>query len=236
MTILLTGHEGFIGRNLYKHLPEAHVIHERDVRQWRPRQHYEVCIHLAAEAGVRRSHSVPNFFWQRNVEASQHLFYEMPETYHIYASSSSVYEWWLSPYAMTKKAVEHIAPEYSLGLRFHTVYGPDSRPDMFFDKLCRDEIDYVTEHERDWTHVDDLCEAVITLMGHRLRGTIDVGTGSPSSVIDVAKHYRPERDYPVKQVVGERERTCARPKELKALGWRPRHHILLEEPSAYLYD
>jgi nucleoside-diphosphate-sugar epimerase len=135
---------------------------------------------------------------------------------------------------MTKKAMEEIAPENSIGLRFFTVFGPSSRGDMFFDMLLKDRIKYVTDHQRDWTHVDDVTDGIILLMekGEDITGCVDVGCGSPCSVEEVVEKYG-KGPYPVKEVTGEATYTCANPCVLESLGWKPKHHILTENIEQY---
>jgi UDP-glucuronate 4-epimerase len=111
-------------------------------------------IHLAAQAGVRHSLSVPHDYLDSNIcgflnvlEGCRHA-----RTRHLlYASSSSVYgansklpfsvgqnvDHPLSLYGASKKANELMAHAYAhlfdlpvSGLRFFTVYGPWGRPDM----------------------------------------------------------------------------------------------------------
>jgi UDP-glucuronate 4-epimerase len=113
-------------------------------------------IHLAAQAGVRRSLTHPQDYVASNLvgfanvlEAARAI-----EVQHlVYASSSSVYgartdapfvesdatDTPVSFYAATKKANEAMAHAYgqmhglrSTGLRFFTVYGPWGRPDMAY--------------------------------------------------------------------------------------------------------
>ena len=109
----------------------------------------------------------------------------------VYASSSSVYEWWQSPYAASKYAMEALAPDGSIGLRFHTVYGPNSRTDMLYDMLLKKDpkLSYITEHTRDWTHVDDVCSAIaLCVDNYRIieEKAIDVGNGKPVTVKEMA--------------------------------------------------
>jgi nucleoside-diphosphate-sugar epimerase len=128
--------------------------------------------------------------------------------------------------------MEEIAPKYSVGMRFHTVYGPDSRPDMFYDMMLNDKVEYLTEHKRDWTHVEDVVSAMkIILTDTRIYGKMDIGTGNPVSVIDVAKAYG-YREVPIKQVTGEREITHADNSRLRELGWEPKYNILEEAKNA----
>jgi UDP-glucuronate 4-epimerase len=239
--ILLTGtrgyRPGFIGGNFLRLYADKYDIVEYldDIRDWNHSKHYwedlDCIVHLAAMAGVRRSHQEPELYWDVNVNASKKIFESIDNSIPIiYASSSSVYEWWLSPYATTKWAMEAIAPENSLGLRFHTVYGPNSRTDMIYDKLLKKEVSYITRHTRDWTHVEDVCSALDicienfdNLKKHR---AIDVGNGEPVTVKQLADRLWPNNGLVVKEVTGERENTCADPSILLEYGWKPKHHVL----------
>lgn len=241
MRILLTGtqgyRKGFIGNrflDLYKDKYDI-VEFEGDIRdaQCIDLRGYDMVIHLAALAGVRRSHEIPEEYWQTNVTASKYIFdscryYKVPI---VYASSSSVYEWWQSPYAASKYAMEALAPDGSIGLRFHTVYGPNSRTDMLYDMLLKKDpkLSYITEHTRDWTHVDDVCSAIaLCVDNYRIieEKAIDVGNGKPVTVKEMADKVWPENNLPIKEVTGERENTCADPSVLLSYGWQPQHHIL----------
>ena len=240
--ILLTGcygyRRGFIANRFYDLYKDKYDIHryEEDIRDGVFYNSYDMVVHLAAMAGVRRSHEEPELYWDVNVKASQRLFKfysTKPDTPIIYASSSSIYEWWLSPYAMTKWMMECISPDNALGLRFHTVYGPNSREDMLYDMLQKQKVSYLTNHTRDWTHVDDVCSAIdiciteFELLKHHV--AIDVGNGRPVSVVDMANKVWPNNGLPVKEVTGERDHTCADPSILLRHGWDPVHHILEEE-------
>lgn len=248
MKVLLTGTKGyrpgFIANNFIRLYASKYDIteYDGDIREWDKAGEYwkrfDMILHLAAMAGVRRSHEEPELYWDVNVTASKRIFESVQPTVSsafqglpvIYASSSSVYEWWLSPYATTKFAMEAIAPKNSLGLRFHTVYGDNSRTDMLYDKLLKQDVSYLTNHTRDWTHVEDICSAIdiciqnfAELKPHR---AIDVGNGQPVSVVDMAKKLWPDNTLPVREVQGERQDTCADPTILLEYGWKPKYHIL----------
>jgi nucleoside-diphosphate-sugar epimerase len=239
MRILLTGtrgyRPGFIAGNFLRLYGDKYDILEfdGDIRDWNYSAYYwedfDFIIHLAAMAGVRRSHKEPELYWDVNVNASKKIFTAASQTPIIYASSSSIYEWWLSPYATTKYAMEAIAPKNTLGLRFHTVYGPNSRTDMLYDKLLKREVDYITNHTRDWTHVEDVCSAIDICIQNYYKidlPAIDVGNGRPVLVQDLADHLWPGNNLPVREVTGERANTCADPSVLAQLGWQPKHHVL----------
>lgn len=131
---------------------------------------------------------------------------------------------------MTKWTMECIAPPNALGLRFHTVYGPNSREDMLYDMLQKRKVEYLTNHTRDWTHVSDVCSAIdvciteFEVMKHHV--AIDVGNGAPVSVVDMAEKVWPNNGLPVREVSGEREHTLADPTVLIRNGWRPQYHVL----------
>lgn len=242
--ILLTGtrgyRPGFIGNNFLNLYKDKYEILEwsGDIRDWNYSASYwedfDCIVHLAAMAGVRRSHQEPELYWDVNVNASKKIFDSLNNRVPIiYASSSSIYEWWLSPYATTKYAMETIAPRNSLGLRFHTVYGPNSRVDMLYDKLLKGNVDYLTNHTRDWTHVEDVCSAIdicienyTDMVAIKNLRAIDVGNGTPVKVTELAEHLWPDNSLPVNQVEGERINTCADPKILLSYGWKPKHHVL----------
>lgn len=243
MKILLTGtkgyRKGFIASRFIELYENSYDIteYEGDIRDFEINMFDDVdlVLHLAAMAGVRRSHLDPDLFWEVNVMASQKIFHQCEEARIpvLYASSSSVYEWWLSPYASTKWMMEFIAPTNTLGLRFHTVYGPNSRKDMLYEMLKEKNVKYLTNHTRDWTHVDDICSAIDICIKNfdemKEYRAIDVGNGRPVTVVDMANKVWTDNNLPVKEVTGEREDTCAHPKILLQYGWEPKHHILEDD-------
>lgn len=125
----------------------------------------EVAIHLAAQAGVRRSWGA-NFqiYTHNNLLSTQRLLETAKELglkRLVYASSSSVYGdtrdlpmretsacWPVSPYGVSKLAAEHLCTLYSknfgldtVSLRYFTVYGPRQRPDMAFHRFVRAQLE-----------------------------------------------------------------------------------------------
>jgi UDP-glucuronate 4-epimerase len=110
----------------------------------------------------------------------------------VFSSTSSVYGMSAKPafvetdttdrpvslYAATKKSGEVMAHSYAhlfaiptTVCRFFTVYGPNGRPDMSLFKFVRailndEPIDVFGQgvHERDFTYIDDLVEAIVRLV------------------------------------------------------------------------
>jgi UDP-glucuronate 4-epimerase len=156
---------------------------------------FRYVVHLAAQAGVRHSLVDPHAYADANLlgflnvlEGCRH-----GECRHLlYASSSSVYganarvpfrtgdnvDHPLSLYGATKKANELMAHAYShlfalpaTGLRFFTVYGPWSRPDMaiwlFTEAIMQGRPIQLFNHgrmRRDFTYIDEVAEAVVRLV------------------------------------------------------------------------
>ncbi len=231
MRVMLTGHRGFIGSYLYDRLVDEgmdvegyDIISGQDLFDCPlPKDPPDQIIHLAGLSGVRDSMKDPAGYWRNNVEVSKRLFERYPRTRILYASSSSIYEPDLNPYAASKYIVEESAQRHpnTLGMRFHTVYSDKPRKGMFLQKLLDDELEYVTTHRRDFIHLEDLCDAIQLLMEHPIGGYTDIGTGDPVKVSDLAPS-----SLPVKlNTPNEREYTCADIHNLQDLGWTPIHDV-----------
>ena len=116
----------------------------------------------------------------------------------------------VSLYAATKKANELMAHTYghlygtpSSGGRFFTVYGPWGRPDMspylFADAISQGKTLKVFNHGdmvRDFTYVDDVVSAVVSLMHvppdpaqgvpHRV---VNIGNSEPVQLMDYIREF-----------------------------------------------
>ncbi|MDP2314403.1 MAG: NAD-dependent epimerase/dehydratase family protein [Pseudomonadota bacterium] len=188
-------------------------------------------VHLGAQVGVRYSLVDPNAYVRANLvgfanvaEACRHH----PVSHLLFASSSSVYganttqpfaeahavDHPVSLYAATKRANELHAHAYaerfglpSTGMRFFTVYGPWSRPDMavwgFTEALLAGRPIPLYNHgemRRDLTYVADVVEAVVRLLPrapvaggaytgpHRSAApfrVVNVGRGAPVGLLDI---------------------------------------------------
>ncbi|HEV8520190.1 MAG TPA: NAD-dependent epimerase [Burkholderiales bacterium] len=121
--------------------------------------HFDVVVHLAAQAGVRYSLTNPYAYIDSNLVGFGNVLEGARQSrvgHLVFASSSSVYgantrlpfsehhnvDHPISLYAVTKKANELMAHSYAhlfnvpcTGLRFFTVYGPWGRPDMALFKF-----------------------------------------------------------------------------------------------------
>lgn len=204
--------------------------------------HFDAVIHLAAIAGVGYSieHSeevLTNNIIGFNVLAKAAIKHNVK--HFIYASSSSVYGddgTQKSPYAVSKATNELQAAMYSnlsdikfSGLRFFTVYGEGIREDLaiskFINAMKANEPIYVYgdgEQKRDFTYVDDICEAIKLILESDKdwkNEVFDIGYGSSTSVnelIDVLKGlinqtfdkvvYQDEKAYDVKETLADTDK------------------------------
>ena len=172
-------------------------------------------FHLAAQAGVRSSWGQEFHCYTRdNVLASQRVFEACRGREGcpvVYASSSSVYgdaetmptpeetvPRPISPYGVSKLAVEHLARIYhasfgvrAVGLRYFTVYGPRQRPDMAFHRFLRRAVlDQPIpvfgsgRQTRDFTYVDDAVTATVAAMESGAPGGVyNIGGGARTTLL-----------------------------------------------------
>lgn len=182
----------------------------------------EVLIHLAAETGIPGSLKNPSLYFHQNVEGTFNVLEQCRKNgvkYLIYASSSSVYEpntimsedaphnQQLSFYGTSKRLTEIMVENYcrqfgmvAIGLRFFTVYGSSTRPDMAAFKFMKaiDSGEPITLYNngnvyRDFTHVSDIVQSIQLLMNkiteeqlgeHKI---FNIGSGLPVSIAKYAR-------------------------------------------------
>lgn len=241
MLIDLTGSRGFIGSHLKTVLEdEGHVVIEWDkhetvnknISEYEPTKNVDFVIHLAAFADVRKSVERPELYWINNVEFTTRLQEKCNQINVplIYASSSCIHKWWLSPYGTSKKVNEETAFSNQIGLRFTTVYEDDAPDSMFISRLRNGDLKYSTNHIRDFVHVSDVCNAILLLLktkGITKRNVYDIGTGVGKVVSELAKFA----DYDVEIRDGDpceaQDNTADISSFQNEFGWHPQ--IIVED-------
>jgi nucleoside-diphosphate-sugar epimerase len=92
---------------------------------------------------------------------------------------------------------------------------------MFFDKLINGTVEYITNHSRDFIHVEDVCRAIELLIDADFVGPIDVGTGTTVNMINICPNL------PLKEFTpNERKHTCADIRKLELLGFTCQYSVL----------
>ena len=233
MKILITGHEGFIGKVLFDRLwHKGHELIGLDVKKGDDITKcsleftdLDLIIHLAGKSGVRESVNNPGDYWTTNVEGTRRIFERFKKVKILYASSSSAYEPTLNPYAASKFIMEQIAPPNSVGMRFTTVYGPNARESMLIPRILRNDVPYInTNHSRDFIHVDDLVRAIDSLIKSNVKGITDIGSGITNNLIELIEHF----GIDCERVVGEhteRLDNLADNTLLNNIGWTPQVNL-----------
>ncbi len=193
---------------------EKDICIQKDIFDIFDTYHIEKICHLAAQAWVQYSLTHPQSYIEVNICGFFNIL-EAAKIYKVknfvYASSSSVYgkntklpylpsdnvDTPISLYAATKKSNELFAHTYShlyrlptTGLRFFTVYGEYSRPDMAILKFAQkiqkeEEIEVYNngESKRDFTYIWDVVEAVVLCLDTPQAYKIyNIGNETPISV------------------------------------------------------
>ena len=238
MKVLVTGHRGFIGQHVFADwrrelgYANVHGIDKPDCVSNFKGGDYDLVIHLAAWADIRESLENPDAYYENNVVKAKPLFdwCGQTNTRLLYASSSAVDgNYWENPYAMSKWINEQMAPPNSVGMRFTTVYAPDSRDNMMYGLLRDKKATYVTNHRRDWIHVHDVCSAIRFLAPTTVTGPVPVGYGESVPVRKLAEKFG-QGDLPVKEFTpGEVDDNVADISVMMSIGWIPMINILKED-------
>ncbi len=233
----------------------------------------DAVVHLGAQVGVRYSLVDPGAYVRSNLVGFANVAEACrrhPVAHLLFASSSSVYganttqpsaeadavDHPVSLYAATKRANELHAHAYaerfgipSTGMRFFTVYGPWSRPDMavwgFTEALLAGRPIQLYNHgdmRRDFTYVGDVVEAIVRLLPrppahgggydapHRSAApfrVVNVGRGAPVGLLDIVRTLEAAFDRPavlerLPLQPGDVVETFADVRELLAVtGYRP---------------
>ena len=207
----------------------AFIFHEMDIcnqeslNRLFAGERFDLVCHLAAQAGVRYSIDCPDTYIRSNISGFFNILEccrHYPVKHLLFASSSSVYgnnasfpykesdctDEPVSLYAATKKSNELMAHSYAslygipcTGLRFFTVYGSWSRPDMapflFVKALFEGEeikLFNCGDMMRDFTYIDDVTEGIVQVLprspekegGHVPYRILNIGNSMPVKLDD----------------------------------------------------
>ena len=225
---------------------------------------FDAVINLAARAGVRYSLEDPAAYMMTNAMGSLFLLEEMRTRgikKYVLASTSSLYAGQkmpfveispvntpISPYAASKKSAEMMAYAYHHNydldisiVRYSTVYGPGSRPDMAIFRFvkCIDEGSPITLYgdgtqSRDFAYVDEIATGTIAAIKPVGFEVINLGGGNrPVSINSVIEKLetligkKAEIDYQPFHEADMKTTWVNISKANRLLNWRPK--VTLDE-------
>ena len=216
MNILITGSQGYIGQHLIKllntevdELDIHHATNPIDIRQ--PiiaRKEYDVIIHLAAKVKVSESVLYPSDYYETNVQGTLNVIRSIPHKHFILASTGAASNP-TSPYAYSKLCAEDIVKELCpihTIFRFYNVIGTDgfapTNPDGLMYNLMNASktgtfhlygTDYHTRDGtaiRDYVHVNEICNALITAIHQPSNSIENLGHGTGYTVQEMIETYK----------------------------------------------
>ena len=206
MKIVITGSRGFIGTHIRNSLQDHYIVEWdiklketfdgvlfQDIKDFTVQPDTDFVIHLAGLTDVRESIEIPDVYWTQNVEYSKRVFEACRDIPMLYASSSCVKEWWLSPYGTTKKVLEELALDGHIGLRFTNVYGEGAPDFMLPSRLKNGNISYKSNHIRDFVHVSDIVSVVKFFLQNGTKNKnrfYEIGSGVGTKIPELVEYGR----------------------------------------------
>lgn len=173
---------------------------------------FDTVIHLAALVNVSRSTKFPFEYHDTNVNGTVNCLKRLKYKNFVFASTGSAVGM-ASPYAISKKMAELIVEDYCKKsnkdytmFRFYNVTGvdgfPPTNPDGLMASLMRaqDEgifyvygSDYNTPDGsaiRDYTHVNEICSALVKAVEQPSNNLENLGHGVGTSVLEMVHLYK----------------------------------------------
>jgi len=210
----------------------------------------DVIYHLAALARIQPSFKYPNPTFDSNTQGTQRVLEYARNNGNIpviYAGSSSTHGGvYKNPYTFSKWVGEELCKMYSkvynvptIITRFYNVYGEHMIPGnsaystviQIFDEQYKNGKPLTVtgdgEKRRDFTHVLDICDALVSCSNHpELRaGFFELGRGKNYSINEVADMYGTSKIY-IDERPGEAQTTLADFSEAKnVLNYNPTRNL-----------
>ena len=208
MDILLTGHEGFLGSEIYKVLTRENALAVQGLtvqtfEQWsrnfidiqRLCGPVDVIIHCGA---ITDSGRTDNQLWQLNYQASCELARYAEETNAklLFISSATAIEP-STPYGWSKHCAEFYMMQKVAGMnlctfRPYNIWGFDesmkANPSIVYKILTRKLKEVYLQCTRDFIYISDVVDAVQQVIHNWTPGTYDIGTAQPTNISDLVNY------------------------------------------------
>lgn len=207
----------------------------------------EFVFHMAAIARIQPSFDRPQDYFEVNALGTMKLidWCAKAQVPVVYAGSSSKHSGkFKNPYTFSKDIGEELVELYQIhyGLeatiaRFYNVYGPHQLTEggyttligRWLNNLEKGQPCYVYgdgEQRRDFTHVDDIVDALVLIMEKQAYGhQFELGRGKNFSVNEVAKMFGIQPAYSDAKPGEARETLNTDITASKILGWKPQREL-----------
>lgn len=185
---------------------------------------YDCVIHLAAEVSVGQSVLDPTLYYLTNIVGTLNLLKKIKTKRYIIASTGAA-EGLESPYGISKRAMEQIVDQYCKEnsipftiFRFYNVVGqdgiPPTNPDGLFYSLIKAKEtgrftlfgdNYNTKDGscvRDYTHVNEICNAVIKAIHDSTNGIENLGHGVGTTVKEMIEIFKKANNCDFEVILG----------------------------------
>jgi|TARA_R110000744_G_scaffold108131_2_gene204854 UDP-glucose 4-epimerase len=215
--------------------------------KWVYNKHPDVIFHLAAIARIQPSFNKPKEYFTTNANGTLEItdYCARNNVPLIYAGSSSHHSGKFSnPYTFSKDIGEEIIKLYqehynlkSSIVRFYNVYGPYQLTEGGYTTLIGRWLNNIEkgieceiygdgEQRRDFTHVDDIIDALIRIMDKRAYKFIfELGRGKNYSVNEVAQILNIKPVYKPSKLGEARETLNTDRSAQSLLGWEPNTNL-----------
>ena len=207
----------------------------------------DVVYHLAAIARIQPSFERPEDYIDVNFNGTYEIVkycvkHNIPL---IYAGSSSKHSGrFKNPYTFSKDMGEDIIELYQKHFnlnasiaRFYNVYGPYQLKEGGYTTLIGRWINNIEkglpceiygdgEQRRDFTHVDDIVDALVKIVEQKRYGfEFELGRGENYSINEVAKMFKISPVYKDAKLGEAKNTLCLNSTESMFLGWKPKINL-----------
>jgi len=209
---------------------------------------FDIVYHLAAKARIQPSFINPIDYFETNATVTMKIA-EICSKFNIpliYAGSSSHHSGkFKNPYTFSKDIGEDILEmfyncfnlRYSIA-RFYNVYGPYQLLEGGYTTLIGNWVNNINkslpceiygdgEQTRDFTHVDDIIDALILIIKKEAYGNkFELGRGENISINKVAKMFKINPVYKNSKSGEARDTLCENKIAHKILNWTPKKDLM----------
>ena len=215
----------------------------------------DVCIHLAAIADLYIAEANPELTSEINVKATEKMiqFANELDVRILFSSTVCAYgnngedisteSSQLAPtevYAKSKVEAEKMfynELEKHCILRLATFYGPNMRESLavsiFINSILNDKEIKIHGNglqTRCYTHVEDICSGIITVLNSKANGIFNISTEEETSVIELIElickiSNREAKKIFVPDRFGQIVRSKISSEKLQKLGWKPKYNL-----------